>query len=361
MDAFAYVQGLGGRAAGMKTPRFWKALEDIGAKTSSLKDFQDRIGTVEYAVVGRYITPVKSQDGVIPTVIGYPCDKCQRMHTVEEAGDDKFFAYLDGLRNDDEAEISCPDIKGLTLDQVRKRHLDVTALVAALVDGFTLKAEFLQRGPGLFLIGTTHDRRAPVFLSIKGDDAGYIRDANAVKGDTVRPFILFTVTPHACVAARFGRDGAYTFALADVVTFDGSGVMKVVASAERLMAQGLPAASVLPVKGSVLALKGKRYQLADDFSWIENRKTKKRYNTRPLCREAFRVLVECGAGSQETALTKVEFCEAVYRRAKPDGVLPKDPKPVQFFREFTSGSTVLLPYYKDVIRSLGDGRYWLNL
>jgi len=293
----------------------------------------------------------------------YPCDRCRRPHTVAEAGDGTFVAYLESAAVDDEPDVVCADITGLSLDQVRKRQIDVPGLAASLAGALSLKAEFRQRGVGLFLVGTTHERRAPVFLSIKGDDTGYLGDANALKGDTARPLVLLTVTPRAVVAARFGRDGAYTFALADIVTIEGDAAMKVSVSAERLMAQGLPAESLMPIKGPALALKGKRYEIGPDFSWIEDRKAKKRFKTRPLCREAFRVLVECGAGSRDKALRKQEFCDAVYRRAKPDRAPPKDPKPIQFFRVFDARTkrAVQLPFYKDVIQSPGDGRYWLRL
>lgn len=346
----------------MKTPRFWGVLETLGLKTACEKDFLDCLGTIEYGVVRRFIACVESRDGEGVTVDTYPCDRCGRRHTVVDAGDGSFTAFLEAADGDDEGEVNCPDITGLDLDGVRKRRVDVAKLAACLANALTLKAEFRQRGTGLFMVGTTHERRVPVYLSLKGDDAGHIRDANAVKADTARPLVLLTLTPRECVAARFGRDGAVTFALADVISFEKDGVMKAVASAERLIGQGLPSTLALPVKGPPLNMKGRRFEIAGDFSAITRlRPRRKAYDiTNHACREALRVLVECGAGSVNKALLKKEWCPIVERRMKPDGPWPKEHKPNAYFRVRRGDALVYVPFW-DAIGTDKRGLYWLKL
>jgi len=114
--------------------------------------------------------------------------------------------------------------------------------------------------------------------------------------------------------------------------------------------------------GPALKLIGKCFEIADDFTWIQDRRKKKRYKLNAHgCQEALRVLIESGAGTRKTALRKRDWCEAVWRKLKPDGSWPHDCKPIQFFRARVGTKTVQLPFYKDVIHSDGHGRYWLEL
>lgn len=341
----------------MKTPLFWTLLEEMGLRTACRQEFQNRLGA-EYDTVEGFIVPVEARDGEELHVEGYPCAKCGRDHTVEPVAKGKYLAYPD----EDPELTPCKDITGLVVDDVWPRRVDIKAVGRAVAAALRVTPEFDGRKGGPWRIGTTVAGRYPVFLSFRSGEPAYFRDADAVRADTRGHFLFLTATPRSRVADRFGRDSGACFALVDVILFGAPGKIGAVATAESLIANGLP----VPVVGGPVAcapLRGKLFEIEEDFSGIwKLRPRKVRYAITTLsCQDALRVLVERGAISRKTALPKQEWCKAVWRKCHPDRPVLGDHKPIQFFRVRLKGKTVQVPWYKDVIGTDGHGRYWLQL
>ena len=120
----------------------------------------------------------------------------------------------------------------------------------------------------------------------------------------------------------------------------------------------------LPIKGPPLKLRGRRYELAKDFSAVIRKSPRLVHHiTAQSAMLALRILVECGAGSSDKCLTKKEWCEAVWQRLKPREEWPRTYRPIDLFKiELEDGRAGTAPYFKEIIRrNPGGGLYWLEL
>lgn len=339
----------------MMLARFWKALEVLGSTPSSLRDFQNRLGMDEHKLCQQFIRRIYDSRGTPLPIIGYPCERCGRTHTVVASDPDHIFAYL----SDD--EIECADISCLTLDDIQQRAFDLDALFSALANALSLDVATKRRTDGLHLLGTSRTTRTPFFLAINSSEAGYLRAARFLLADTRLPLVLLTLTHQPAVVLLFGKSGARAVALADVIHISPDGAFKSSSTAEEITNFGV-ARPQLPIKAAPLPLRGKRFILKEDFSAITDIRKKKAHPITALsCQEALRVLVECGSGTRATALHKREWCEAVWARLQSPDLWPQECKPIQFFRVRRKNKTIQVVFYRDVISTDGRGKYWLSL
>lgn len=327
-----------------KLPSFWAPLSKYGI-TGTARTVWSGLPNALFALVEPFLINL-----VVPTPAFVPCPLCPRPRRLSTLQDGTLV-----MEKPDTCGI-CEPIRGIAREQVQPLALDPARLAtaAARVLDFTpdpspQRSVFLLMGT--IMIGT---RVSPVVLVFAPDPAAAQHAATLAA--IPPPTVLIIAQPTATAVAAMRARRYWVFSAETVLVPKPKGAFRDFKTLHQLIAEqtaGVQDRAPHPP----LPLRGKRYEIADDFSSLTKLGKKPvRYPiTQPLARALLSALVDSGAGTQLTAIEKARLLHLTYR----DKPVP-DVRPSQLLRYTTArGGTKPLPFRDDILCHQ-HGLYWLE-
>lgn len=258
---------------------------------------------------------------------------------------------------------SCKSDRNITLDDITRYRINSATFIptAARALGLAQYAENTQSpSPALLPLGTILygvETRPVVIL--------FTNQLATINLDLLFPTperrVILHFNPEPALAAALHRRSFALFHLPSMlVPLEHASFRAITTIPEAL---GIATDSRVEVQRPPVPLKGRRYEISPDYSWVR-KLTGKRMKveiTNLQTRFALRALVESGADSETHALPKAIFCRRVHELSGKTTPMPQDMSPTQFFRRFMNGRNQHYPFYATLVgKNDRGGLYWLK-